>query len=120
MLSQGFVRILHDDEVVRIEDARATQLKTADVVVDRVSVNDESLGRLVDACALALKAGRGQAHVKVVGAKAKEKDLYNFSNKLACNSSTCKTRSPKVSILVRLKAWSKKDIGRSYVRQVCP
>lgn len=68
LVAQGFSRLLLAGEapvaerLVRLEDAKAADLKAADIVVDRVTAQPEAAARLVEASQLAMKAGRGVVH----------------------------------------------------------
>ena len=61
--AQGFVRAISNGELVRIGTLSAGELKAADVAIDRITVNEESRSRLVDALEVALRLGRGKAEI---------------------------------------------------------
>lgn len=57
--AQGFTRLLTGEQVVKLGEAKAADLKGAAVVVDRVTVQADSMSRLREAAQLAFKVGRG-------------------------------------------------------------
>lgn len=65
LTAQGFTRLLLagdaplSDRLVRLEDAKASDLKSAGVVIDRLTVAEGAQARLIEATQLAMKAGRG-------------------------------------------------------------
>ncbi len=77
--AQGFVRALMAGEVVRLADLPAVQLKTADVAIDRLVVDEEHYRRLVDGIEVALRVGRGRAAIY-----AAEKVALRLSSDLSC------------------------------------
>lgn len=59
--AQGFTRLLTDGAVVlKLEAAKAADLKGAAVIVDRVTVQADGAGRLKESLQLAFKVGRGK------------------------------------------------------------
>lgn len=62
--AQGFTRAFVDDQVCRIEQTTAKDLRRGYVIVDRVTVDEENHSRLVDSCQLALRLGRGHMRAK--------------------------------------------------------
>lgn len=83
--AQGFTRLAlvpklgSAPEVVKLEAAKAGDLKGASIVVDRVKLDDEVMSRLIEASQLSLKAGRGLAEVL-----DEQGDRLIYSNGLDC------------------------------------
>ncbi len=77
----GFLRVLEDGRVARVDEAR---LKPSDgritVVLDRVTVDAEARQRVVDSVETALKFGEGSLEVLIEG----EAQPLRFSRKLHC------------------------------------
>lgn len=76
---QGFSRLWVSGEVVRLEDIKKIDRASSWVVVDRISVEENSRKRLAEASALILKLGRGRAGVIPSNGKISE-----FSTRLQC------------------------------------
>lgn len=65
---QGFTRLAlaatkAAPEVVKLEQAKVSDLKGASIVVDRVKLDDAVMSRLIEASQLSLKAGRGLTEI---------------------------------------------------------
>lgn len=88
ILKQGFLKARVDGEIIDIDrNLQLDRYKTHDIdlVVDRLTVNDENKKRLRDALEIALKQGKG---VLMVLEKGKEnKEPRYFSKNLMCPSS---------------------------------
>jgi len=70
LLSLGFMRVKTGDEVIRIEDRPAIDLKNVSlirVVVDRLTLGEAIRSRLADSLQTAFREGDGEAEVEVVG-----------------------------------------------------
>ncbi len=78
---QGFTRLLVDGQVVKLHDCKATDLKNASVIIDRVTVSDAETPRLAEAAGLAFSAGRGQ-----LGVVADDGAIWKFATDLRCMS----------------------------------
>lgn len=76
---QGFTRLWVSGETVRLEDVKKFDRANTWVVVDRVSVDADSVKRLAEASALILKLGRGKAGV--IGSNG---EIHEFSRRLQC------------------------------------
>jgi len=66
----GFVRVRVDGMVVRLEDVDALDKKkkhTIEIVVDRVSINPEDVGRLTDSVETCLREGKGKLVAQIEG-----------------------------------------------------
>ncbi len=67
--AQGFTRIAVEraageaPEIVKLETAKAADLKGASIVVDRVKVDPDQVARLIESAGLGLKAGRGLVEI---------------------------------------------------------
>jgi excinuclease ABC subunit A len=92
--AQGFIRLLVDGEIKKIHDSKAAELKTALVVVDRITLSKDTEKRLVEASQLALKAGRGLCHIY----KNKKQHLV-FSTTLTCSSCENDFIEPSAALL---------------------
>ena len=83
LLSQGFLRVEVDGEIYRLDDPPTLERNSFHdilLVVDRLVVNDESRGRLVDSLELALAKADDLVTVQVVGC-----ERLLFSGRLACS-----------------------------------
>lgn len=76
---QGFARLYKDGRVVRLDEAKAADLKGAWVITDRLDVGPGQEGRLADSIDVALKAGRGR-----MAAAFDDGALKVFSADLSC------------------------------------
>jgi excinuclease ABC subunit A len=92
--AQGFTRIITaDQELMKIHDAKATQIKSARVVIDRITLNESSRSRIIDGIGLALKVGRGHCEIYVSEAQAKL-----FSSELTCTSCGTAYHEPSTAL----------------------
>jgi excinuclease ABC subunit A len=80
LTSQGFSRLLVDGKMARLEDATATSLKDADVIIDRIQVNEENFRRVAQSAELALRVGRNRAAL----VEEKSSTRAEFTSDLAC------------------------------------
>jgi excinuclease ABC subunit A len=76
---QGFTRLWMDGGIARLEEVKKINRETSWVIVDRITVSEESRKRLAEAAALTLKLGRGRAGVIGSGG-----DILEFSKRLIC------------------------------------
>jgi len=76
---QGFTRLWVKGDIVRLDEVKKIDRELAWVVVDRITVAEDSRKRLAEASSLILKLGRGRAGV--VGSDGK---LLEFSKRLVC------------------------------------
>lgn len=76
---QGFSRLWVSGEVKRLEDVKKIDRDATWIVVDRITVGEDSRKRLAEAAALALKLGRGRA-----GVAAESGKITEFSRRLEC------------------------------------
>jgi excinuclease ABC subunit A len=80
----GFHRIIHADEIVSLDKTRGKTTKHLDVLVDRLSLDEEERDRLVDSLEMGLKRGEGK--VKVQTETGEKGDVFLFSDKLECKT----------------------------------
>lgn len=68
LLEKGFVRLLRNDEVIRVEDLDDADIAAQElfVVVDRISLDSENRTRLCDSLEVCFREGGGAAIVKLV------------------------------------------------------
>ena len=76
---QGFVRVWVDGQVKRLEDLKKFEREKTWVVVDRISVDQDSIKRLSEASSLVLRLGRGRAGV--IGTDGR---VAEYSKRLMC------------------------------------
>ncbi len=79
--AQGFTRCWVAGQVIKLEDIKASELKEASIVVDRLMVQADAKSRLIEASELALRLGRGLAILQAEG-----KEPLRFSKQLVCMS----------------------------------
>ncbi|MEE8716170.1 MAG: excinuclease ABC subunit UvrA [Coriobacteriales bacterium] len=86
--SQGFSRVRVDGQVRRLDDEQVTLDKkykhTIEVVVDRVVVKPEALGRIVEAIENATNLADGKVGVELMAADGMPDELLEYSLALAC------------------------------------
>ncbi|HUH03377.1 MAG TPA: excinuclease ABC subunit UvrA [Kofleriaceae bacterium] len=90
----GFVRVRVDGMIVRLEDVDGLEKKkkhTIEIVVDRVSINADDLGRLTDSVETTLREGKGKIIADVEGERTPR--AYSADN--ACAS--CGIGFPELS-----------------------
>jgi excinuclease ABC subunit A len=80
----GFHRIIQGDVIVSLDRARGKKTKHLDVLVDRLSLDEEERDRLVDSLEMGLKRGEGK--VKVQTEEGEEENVFLFSDKLECKT----------------------------------
>lgn len=78
----GFHRIIQGDEIISLDKARGKTTKHLDVLVDRLSLDEEERDRLVDSLEMGMKRGEGK--VKVQTERGEKGDVFIFSDKLEC------------------------------------
>lgn len=86
LMQQGFARVLHDDQVFRIEELlKQKKLPTADefqILVDRLRVSeidDDFLSRAADSVQTAFYEGRG--HCQLIVEQNEARNRYTFSDR---------------------------------------
>lgn len=77
----GFFRIIQKNKIVNLEEAKLEKNKSLDVLVDRMTLDQEDRERLVDSLEIGLKKGEGK--IKVHTARGEE---FVFSDKLECKT----------------------------------
>ncbi|MFO0611349.1 MAG: excinuclease ABC subunit UvrA [Polyangiaceae bacterium] len=90
---KGYARARVDGKIERLEDLTQLDKKkkhSIDVVVDRLTVSEESRARLTDSVEAALKAGDGRVIVEIEGA-----DPRTYSEARVCNR--CKITLPELT-----------------------
>lgn len=75
----GFHRIVQDGRIIPLEAARDSKDQDLDVLVDRLTLDDEERDRLVDSLELGMKRGGGK-----VKAQTEEGEEFLFSSQLEC------------------------------------
>jgi excinuclease ABC subunit A len=93
--AQGFTRAFVDDEICRIEDKPAKDLRRGHVVVDRVTVDEANHARLVDSCQLALRLGRGHMRAKALADKGMDQ---SFEAAMICPDCRTQYHEPSLSL----------------------
>ncbi len=96
LVEQGFSRAWVKGALMRIEDCKATALKAAYVVVDRLKNQPSSKSRFMEGVELAYKLGAGRLVLIPVDQDGKSKDEFLFTQKLEC--SKCEEVYPKPSL----------------------
>jgi excinuclease ABC subunit A len=80
----GFHRIIQGGEIVSLDKARGKTTKHLDVLVDRLSLDEEERDRLVDSLEMGLKRGEGK--VKIQTETGEKENVFLFSDKLECKT----------------------------------
>ncbi len=75
----GFFRIVKDNKILNLDEAKLREEKEIDVLVDRMSLSREERGRLVDSLEMGLKKGEGKIKVR-----SHKGDEFIFSERLEC------------------------------------
>lgn len=82
LLQQGFIRILVENEMIRLDELEQHSLDNKDIllIIDRIVVKDdeEFLNRLADAVQTAFYEGKGECYVQEVATKKRLKFSTNF------------------------------------------
>jgi len=78
----GFHRIIQGGEIVPLDKARVKKTKHLDVLVDRLSLDEEERERLVDSLEMGMKKGEGKVKVQIE--TGEEREMFLFSDKLEC------------------------------------
>ena len=82
LLQQGFIRILVDNEMIRLDELEQHSLDNKDIllIVDRIVVKDdeEFLNRLADAVQTAFYEGKGECYVQEVTTQKRLEFSTNF------------------------------------------
>ncbi|MFT7465105.1 MAG: excinuclease ABC subunit A [Pseudohongiellaceae bacterium] len=94
--ADGFVRLLIDGEIVRLDDLEETgKAKSVELVIDRLSVVKNRRGRLAEALALAQQRGLGLAHARVI-----DGPVIDYEARGGC--ARCGTRLPAEGLSPRM------------------
>ena len=86
LVAQGFARAMVDGEIVQLAEAKAlkkTFKHDISVIVDRLVIKDDIIGRLTDSIETALKLTSGRVVVDLVDSKG-PKSQRTFSEKMSC------------------------------------
>jgi excinuclease ABC subunit A len=75
----GFHRIISRGEIIPLEKAGDKKSQTLDILVDRLTLDDEERDRLVDSLEIGMKKGDGNVRVRT-----EEGEVFPFSAKLEC------------------------------------
>jgi excinuclease ABC subunit A len=75
----GFHRIVEGDEIVPLDKARQKKTGDLNVLVDRLSLDEEERDRLVDSLEMGMKKGEGRVEVRTGKGQ-----IFYFSDKLEC------------------------------------
>ncbi len=75
----GFHRIIHRGEIFPLERAKEKKSPNLDVLVDRLTLDEEERDRLVDSLEMGIKKGEGKVKVRT-----EEGKVFLFSDKLEC------------------------------------
>ncbi|HBI02168.1 MAG TPA: excinuclease ABC subunit UvrA [Flavobacterium sp.] len=82
LLQQGFIRILVDNEMIRLDELEQHSLDNKDIllIIDRIVVKDdeEFLNRLADAVQTAFYEGKGECYVQEVATQKRLEFSTNF------------------------------------------
>ena len=82
LLQQGFIRILVENEMIRLDELEQHSLDNKDIllIIDRIVVKDdeEFLNRLADAVQTAFYEGKGECYVQEVSTKKRLEFSTNF------------------------------------------
>lgn len=92
--AQGFVRVLVEDSVQKIQDTKAADLKNSLVIVDRINVSKASKNRISAAAGLALKLGQGFCEIR-----SESNRQMAFSTTLTCLSCNRDYLEPSMALL---------------------
>lgn len=75
----GFFRIVKDNKILNLDEAKLREEKEIDILVDRMSLSREERARLVDSLEMGLKKGEGKIKVR-----SHKGDEFIFSERLEC------------------------------------
>lgn len=75
----GFHRVVHSGEIIPLDKAKHTKTEILDVLVDRLTLDEEDRDRLVDSLEIGMKKGDGRVRVRTETGKT-----FLFSAKLEC------------------------------------
>jgi excinuclease ABC subunit A len=75
----GYHRIIHQGEIFPLDKAKDQKNQVLDVLVDRLTLDEEERDRLVDSLEIGMKKGDGRVKVQT-----EEGDTFLFSTKLEC------------------------------------
>ncbi|UCE42513.1 MAG: excinuclease ABC subunit UvrA [Candidatus Aminicenantes bacterium] len=75
----GYHRVIHNSEIIPLDKAKDKKQETLDVLVDRLTLDEEERERLVDSLEMGMKKGDGKVKVQTEEGKA-----FLFSIRLEC------------------------------------
>ena len=75
----GYHRVIHKGEIAPLNKVKDKKSQTLDVLVDRLTLEEEERDRLVDSLEMGMKKGDGKVKVQT-----EEGDIFLFSAKLEC------------------------------------
>ncbi len=78
---EGFFRVIQDNRIIDLEDARLKKKGTVDIFIDRVALAPEERERLADSLEMAFKKGEGRVRVRTEDGKE-----FLFSDRLECKT----------------------------------
>jgi excinuclease ABC subunit A len=79
LTKDGYHRIIHNGEIYPLDKAKSKKNQTLDVLVDRLTLDEEERDRLVDSLEMGMKKGDGKVKVQT-----EEGRVFLFSSKLEC------------------------------------
>ena len=105
--AQGFVRVRADGQMLHLEDLKGgaidlTDAKELFVIVDRLTADDATRGRLADAVASAFREGDGDCAILIdprsTAPRAAEHEVLRFTERFECpdDGSSAPTPSPQL------------------------
>lgn len=77
----GYHRVIHKGEIAPLKEIKDKKNQTLDVLVDRLTLEEEERDRLVDSLEMGMKKGDGKVKVQTEGG-----DIFRFSAKLECKT----------------------------------
>ncbi|MDB2447130.1 excinuclease ABC subunit UvrA [bacterium] len=92
LMEQGFVRVYQKEKLVRLEEIKEKDIHKCDIVIDRVSVNEDSRARIIDAIKSGFKLGSGEVYLKTDSATQK------YSNRMECYECGEKVKAPSAAL----------------------
>lgn len=99
LMGQGFTRAWRQGALVRLSDVGVKELKSCDVVVDRVTVDPSERRRFVDSLSLAFRVGRGRVRVIAESTSSSEANSHVYSDGMDCPACHRAFREPSPALL---------------------
>lgn len=90
---QGFVRALQNGKVTRLEDISAKDIHDCQIIIDRVSVDEDNRARIIDGLKSAFKLGSGNVYLNVEDQKP-----VLFSSRMECSECGEKVKAPSSAL----------------------